>query len=78
VLRVLQEEGWPPRIDDPLPPEADQDPKRRLHSTISNLNRGQGHGIKVYFAGGGDGESVCWRLLEAAAAAQRRAKAERV
>jgi hypothetical protein len=75
VLRALQEEGWPPRIDDPLPPEADQDPKRRLHSTISNLNRGQRHGIKVHFEGAGDGESVSWRLLGTAPAGDDRAKA---
>jgi hypothetical protein len=62
VLGAFEEEGWPPRIDDPLPPEAEQDPKRRLHSTISNLNRGQRE-IRVHFAGGGEGQSVCWCLL---------------
>jgi hypothetical protein len=61
VLDAFQEEGWPPRIDDPLPPQLGQDPKRRLHSTISNLNRGQA-GIRVLFGGGGDGQSVRWRL----------------
>jgi hypothetical protein len=29
------------RIDDPLPPDAGQDPKRRLRGTLSNLNRGK-------------------------------------
>jgi len=77
VLRAFQEEDWPPRIDDPLPPEAEQDPKRRLHTTISNLNRGQ-RGIKVHFAGGGDGESVCWHLLGAEVTSEGGAKAERV
>jgi hypothetical protein len=77
VLEAFQEEGWPPRIDDPLPPEAEQDPKRRLHSTISNLNRGQRE-IKVHFTGGGEGQSVCWRLLGGKTAGEGRAKAERV
>src|SRR5205814_465539 len=31
VLAAFEEESWPPRIDDPLPPQPEQDPKRRLH-----------------------------------------------
>jgi hypothetical protein len=60
VLAAFEEEGWPPRIDDPLPPARDQDGKRRLHSTISNLNRSQERQL-VRFSGGGDGLSVSWR-----------------
>src|SRR5690606_5827230 len=41
ILSVFQEEKWPPGIDDPLPSKSCQDPKRRLHYTIQNLNRGQ-------------------------------------
>jgi hypothetical protein len=59
VLAAFEEEGWPPRIDDPLPPLQEQDGRARLHATISNLNRGQGPG-RIVFGGGGDGESVCW------------------
>jgi len=77
VLQAFQEEDWPPRIDDPLPPAAEQDPKRRLHTTISNSNCGQ-RGIRVHFAGGGDGQSVCWRLLGAEVTGEGGAKAERV
>jgi hypothetical protein len=73
VLKAFQEENWSHRIDDPLPPEAEQEPKRRLHITITNLNRGQRRPVKVHFAGGGDGQSVCWRLLES----ECRANAER-
>ena len=76
VLQAFQEEGWPPRIDDPLPPEEEQEPKRRLHRTISNLNRRQRGQIRVHFGGGGEGESVCWRLL--GVGSEGRAKAERV
>ena len=39
VLRAFQEEGWPPRIDDPLPPRDGKDRKARLHEVITNLNR---------------------------------------
>jgi hypothetical protein len=41
ILSAFQEEGWPPAIDDPLPAQHNQDPKRRLHYTIRNLNRGR-------------------------------------
>jgi hypothetical protein len=62
VLAAFAEDHWPPRIDDPLPPELGQDAKQRLHSTITNLNRGHQHRI-IRFEGGGDGESVCWRFV---------------
>jgi len=39
ILDVFEEEGWPPRIDDPLPPQAGQLGKRRLHDAITGLNR---------------------------------------
>jgi hypothetical protein len=34
ILAAFQEEGWPPRIDDPLPPHVEQNSKRRLRDTI--------------------------------------------
>jgi hypothetical protein len=61
VLEAFEEERWPPRIDDPLPLVAEQDPKKRLHRTISNLNRSQENAV-IHFTGGGDGESVGWGL----------------
>ena len=75
ILGAFQEEGWPPLIDDPLPPAAGQDGKRRLHSTIANLNRRQENPL-IHFHGGGNGKSICWRLLHAAS--DSRAKAQRV
>ncbi len=64
LLAAFEEEDWPPRIDDPLPPSPGQEAKKRLQTTIGNLNRGQG-GRRVYFGGGGDGQSVCWSLVAA-------------
>jgi len=32
-LGAFEDDGWPPRIDDPLPPQKDQDSKRRLADT---------------------------------------------
>jgi hypothetical protein len=65
ILEAFQEEDWPVRIDDPLPPVSGQDSKQRLHSAISNFNRRQANRL-IWFAGGGDGKSVSWRLLHAA------------
>lgn len=62
ILAAFEEEGWPPRIDDPLPPQADQDPKRRLHDTINSLNRN--HKVEaIRFLGDGSGLGVRWTLV---------------
>jgi len=62
VLAAFEEEGWPPRIDDPLPPEPHIDPKRRLQDTIKSLNRSQKKQI-VRFMGDGSGQGVRWELI---------------
>jgi hypothetical protein len=64
VLAAFQEEGWPPRIDDPLPPHAEIDPKRRLHDTIKSLNRNQKNRL-IQFMGDGSGEAVRWEPITA-------------
>jgi hypothetical protein len=64
VLAAFEEEGWPRRIDDPLRPRGDLDPKYRLHFTIECLNQGQQPHV-IRFSGDGTGEGVCWELREA-------------
>ena len=61
VLMAFEEEGWPPRIDDPLPPLPQLDPRRRLHDTIKALNRKQRH-LLVRFMGDGSGEGIRWEF----------------
>ena len=39
VLCAFEEEGWPYHVDDPLPPQPGQNPKRRLSDTIKSLNQ---------------------------------------
>lgn len=63
VLAAFQEESWPPRIDDPLSPQRDQDPKRRLHDTICSLNRNQKRSL-IRFFGDGSGQGVRWEFAE--------------
>jgi hypothetical protein len=65
VLAAFEEEGWPPRIDDPLPFRAGLDAKYRLHFTIRRLNHG-GKEQLIRFFGDGTGEGVCWEWTEIA------------
>jgi hypothetical protein len=62
VLMAFEEEGWPPRIDDPLPPLPQLDPRRRLHDTIKALNRKQKSTL-LRFMGDGSGEGIRWEFL---------------
>jgi len=63
VLAAFEEEDWPVRIDDPLPPQPEQDSKRRLSDTIKCLNRKQQNPL-IHFRGDGTGEGVIWELVE--------------
>jgi len=65
VLSAFEEEGWPHRIDDPLPYRAGLKAKYRLHFTIGRLNRGGAQPV-IRFLGDGTGEGICWEYCEAA------------
>jgi hypothetical protein len=67
VLMAFEEEGWPPRIDDPLSPLPQLDPRRRLHDTIKALNRKQKRDL-IRFMGDGSGEGIRWELTDKAGA----------
>jgi hypothetical protein len=71
ILSAFQEEGWQPHIDDPLPPRPDQNPKRHLHVTITNLNRHQKNRL-IHFRGDGTGLGVVWEPLPGYATAPQR------
>lgn len=62
ILAAFEEEGWPVRIDDPLPPNGEQNPKRRLHDTINSLNRNQKQNL-IRFTGDGSGQGIRWELV---------------
>lgn len=64
ILAAFEEEGWPVHLDDPLPPAAEQDPKRRLHDTINSLNRNQKRPL-LRFVGDGSGEGLRWEAIPA-------------
>lgn len=59
ILSAFQEEGWPPRLDDPLPGSREADPRVRLHDAIKGLNRNQANPC-LHFGGDGTGRSIVW------------------
>ena len=62
ILAAFEEENWPVRIQDPLPPQRNQDPKRRLHDTINGLNRHQRNPL-MRFCGDGSRRGVRWEQV---------------
>jgi hypothetical protein len=63
ILSAFEEEGWPERIDDPLPVSQDIDPRTRLHDAINRLNSCQTNRL-LRFRGNGTGTGVCWGLSQ--------------
>jgi len=63
ILAAFEEEHWPAKIDDPLPPGSGLDPKRRLGDTIKCLNRNQYSNL-IRFRGDGTGEGVLWDTMD--------------
>lgn len=66
VLAAFEEEAWPQRIDDPLPPRSDLCRKRRLQETIKSLNRNQKQPL-IRFLGDGSAEGILWEFCGDAA-----------
>ena len=64
VLTAFQEECWPSRIDDPLPPIENMDPVQRLHSVITRLNMGHRTNL-IRFLRDGTGHGMRWELTTA-------------
>ena len=63
ILEAFQEEGWPPCLDDPLPPVPDGSPKDRLRDTIRHLNSNQKNRL-IRFRGDGTGRGIRWELID--------------
>jgi hypothetical protein len=62
ILDAFEEEGWPQRIDDPLPHTNNLVPRARLHDAIKNLNRHHVHRL-IVFQGDGRGVGICWKRI---------------
>lgn len=63
ILMAFEEERWATKIDDPIPPADDQEPKQRLRDTIKSLNRNQKNRL-IRFTGDGSGQGVLWELID--------------
>jgi DNA-binding response OmpR family regulator len=71
ILSVFEEEHWPAKIDDPLPPRADVEEKQRLKATIRSLNACQLHHL-VRFFGDGTGHAVRWEFVSSDSLSRRK------
>ena len=59
ILNAFQEDGWPPRIDNPLSGTGDIDALDRLHEAVKKLNR---QTIRLLqFRSDGTGSGVLWQ-----------------
>lgn len=64
ILAVFQEEGWPKRIDNPIPANEQCDAQSRLHDTIKSLNRNHiPDPSPIRFRGDGTGTGVIWEIV---------------
>lgn len=77
ILSAFAEEGWPPCIDDPLPPSTGINSKRRLRDTITRLNRSQNHRL-IRFHGNGNGLAIHWERHPTHVKTDSRATAKRL
>ena len=76
ILLAFQEEHWPYRIDDPLRIKDERDPKRRLATTVANLNRRQREPL-IQFGVTCQGTAVTWECRKQRQQSDRRATPER-
>jgi hypothetical protein len=64
VLAAFEEQGWPERIDDPLPRGGGLNAKQHLRDTVKNLNRHQ-RVKRILFEADGTGQGILWKLIGA-------------
>jgi hypothetical protein len=61
ILAVFEEEAWPYRIDNPLPPTRHGNDMDRLQEALRRLNHHQ-HAKLLRFHGDGRGKGVTWEI----------------
>lgn len=64
VLAAFQEEGWPEKVDDPLPFLPDSAAKKRLRDTVHSLNARHVTKDILRFEMDGTGQGVLWGLAD--------------
>jgi hypothetical protein len=74
ILSAFEDDGWPPRIDDPLVPSPQIVSKRRLGDAIKCLNRRQANAL-LRFGGDGTGEGIIWEAVAQPAGSAMAARA---
>lgn len=71
ILRALEEENWPPHLDDPLPPKPEIDRKKRLLNALYKLNHHQESNL-LFFEADGRSSGVRWKVIEGRSKRDRR------
>lgn len=61
ILATFEDDGWPGKIDDPIPPKRRMDSGQRLRSAIRALNRAQ---TTIRFSANGTGAALIWRAAK--------------
>jgi len=61
ILAAFEEEGWPVRVDDPLPQVDNREPTERLHDAVRRLN-GKQQEVRINFLRDGKGQGICWEV----------------
>lgn len=64
ILAAFQEDGWPEKVDDPLPFLPDSQAKKRLRDTVHSLNSNHATNNILRFEMDGTGEGVLWQLAD--------------
>jgi hypothetical protein len=72
ILAVFQEDGWPPRIDNPIAGGDGQDAQDRLHASVRRLNL-QSRPL-IRFQSDGTGEGILWQPVSAQGLYKKRTK----
>ena len=62
ILDAFQEEGWPIRIDDPLPRPPNDVDSRQLGEAVRSLKKGL---QRITFRRDRTGEGICWEFTTA-------------
>ena len=59
ILDSFQELGWPPGVDNPVPPIGDKTPEKTLRDAVTGLNKGM-EDCPIKFAMRNSGEGIGW------------------
>jgi hypothetical protein len=66
IMETFEEDGWPPKIDDPIPPKSDTIPANRVQYAVRALNSKKtldGSPLPITFHEGDGGTTIRWEQV---------------